>query len=132
MSRSSERLNEARLTEELAARLLGWRAAPGRFLTTGRAWVARRRFAPFERIEDAVRLLDLATDHYRLDGGKDSPDFAIEIRIGSRTITASGKLKARTITTALACALGLLEYPHEVVPSPATTDTRPKDESRSR
>ena len=98
---------EARLTEALALRLLGFRSAPGRFLKSGRGWIPKWRFAPFDCLEDAFRVLDLAADEYRLSGGNDGRSLLVEIRIGLKTTKMSGRGNARTITTALVKAMGI-------------------------
>ena len=104
---SRQAVEEARLTEELVRTVLGWRSAPGRFLKDGRAWMSKWRFAPFERLEDALQLLDIAADHYSLTNDRRGQGFTVEITIGPNTIKSSGKLKARTIAHALARALGV-------------------------
>jgi len=48
------------LTTMLAQRVMGWRDAPGRFMTGGRDWKPPWRFQPTKRLEDAFRLLDAA------------------------------------------------------------------------
>jgi hypothetical protein len=93
------------LTNELAARIMGWKPAPDRFVKSGRSWIPKWRFRPLAELADAFQLLDRAAHHYTLsmDGGT----FTAEIRVGSGRGTASGELKARTITLAVARALGL-------------------------
>lgn len=119
---------KARLTEELAHRILGWKSAPDRFLKAGRGWLPKWRFAPFERLEDAFRLLDSA-DTYVLT--KADSSFAAEVWVGSCTGRALGELKATTITLALAKAIGL--YPSdEAVPSFLPRDPRLKGGERTR
>jgi hypothetical protein len=100
-------VDEIRLTEELVWLILGWRSAPGRFLKVGRGWLPKWRFAPFDHLENAFELLESAADHYCLSGTKDGHTFTVKIAIGSRTILASGRPPARTITIGVARALGL-------------------------
>jgi hypothetical protein len=99
-------MSDDRLKEELALRLLGWRAGPDRFMKSGRSWIPKWRFKPFTRLEDAFLLLDGVDGTYVLsidaDGG-----FGAEVRIGERTGKASGEPKARAITLAIARSLGL-------------------------
>jgi hypothetical protein len=98
-------VNDDRLTDQLALRVMGWKVAPDRFVNSGRSWIPRWRFRPLEELADAFQLLDCAADHYVLK--RDGRSFTAEIRTGSRRGTASGELKARTITLAVARALGL-------------------------
>lgn len=97
-------------TAILAERVMGWNVGPERFLTGGRGWRARWRFQPLTRLEDAFEMLDSAKSEYRLavtDG-----TFTAEVQVRGRMGKASGNCKARTITIALAQALGL-EVPQE-------------------
>jgi hypothetical protein len=98
-------MNDERLTDELAARVMGWKPGPDRFVKSGRGWISRWRFQPLENLPHAFQLLDRATRNYTLtsDGGM----FTAEIRAASGRGTASGELIARTITLAVARALGL-------------------------
>ena len=99
-------MNDDRLTEKLAATVLGWKTAPGRFIKPDRGWTPRWQFAPFTRIEDAFLLLDRAASHFTVIVDK-GEGFCAEVRVGARIGKASGESSARTITMALACALGL-------------------------
>jgi hypothetical protein len=97
-------MNDDRLTDLLAARVLGWKPAPDRFLKPDRGWTPRWQFAPFKRIEDAFLLLDRAGDYtLKFAAGV----FTVRVRVGKRTGKAAGDEKARTITLAVAEALGL-------------------------
>jgi hypothetical protein len=99
-------MNDDRLTECLAVQVMGWRTAPGRFIKAGRAWTPSWKFAPLTNLEDVFTLLDAAASTYTLrtvTGGM----FEAEVRVGGRVGNASGKAKARTITLALARAVGL-------------------------
>jgi hypothetical protein len=97
---------EDRLKEELASRLLGWKAAPDRFLKSGRGWIPKWRFNPFTHLEDAFLLLDRAGGTYVLSVGSDGI-FSAEVQIGEQIGKASGEPKALAITLALARSLGL-------------------------
>lgn len=101
------RVNDDRLTDELARRVLGWRVSPGRFLTSGRSWEPRYRFEPLKQLEHAFRLLDRAATAYTLTVGKGGDIFTAEVTVEGRTGKATGPAKARTITLALAAAIGL-------------------------
>ena len=104
--RTREGFDDQRLTEELAARVLGWRLAPGRYIKSGRCWIPRWRFQPLVELDDAFKLLDGAAHFYILKSDR-SGAFSAEVSVGRNTGKASGKSKARTITLALAHALGL-------------------------
>jgi hypothetical protein len=98
--------HDARITDELASRVLGWRSAPDRFLKPGRSWVPRSRFKPFMRLEDAFLLLDRAGCTCVLSVGSNRV-FTAAVQIGDRIGKASGEPKARTITLAICKALGI-------------------------
>jgi len=99
-------MNDDRLTEKLAAEVLGWKIAPGRFLKPDRGWTPRWHFAPLTKIEDAFLLLDRVANHYTLTADE-SEGFRAEVYVGARVGRASGEPRARTVTFALARALGL-------------------------
>jgi hypothetical protein len=99
-------MNDDRLTECLAIRVMGWRTAPGRFIKAGRGWTPSWKFAPLTNLEDAFALLDNAASTYALRTGRDGM-FEAEVHVGGRVGNASGESKARTITLALARAVGL-------------------------
>jgi hypothetical protein len=90
----------------LAEKIMGWRAAPARFLMANRQWIPRWRFQPLDNLEDAFRLLETAASSYTLHASSDAT-FIAEVRIANRTGRASGKSKATTITVAVARAIGL-------------------------
>ena len=99
-------MNDERLTDELACRVLGWRTAPGQFIKADRSWAPRHRFAPLTRLDDAFQLVDRVATACKLTivkGGR----VAAEVQVGPRVGKASGKSKARTVTMALVWALGL-------------------------
>jgi len=98
-------MNEGRLTDQLATQVLGWRPSSDRYLKPGRGWIPRWRFRPLQELTDAFRLLDTGVQQYTLT--RDSRGFSAEVQIGSRRGSASGINKARTITLAVARALGL-------------------------
>jgi hypothetical protein len=98
-------MTDMRLTDELATRVLGWKPSSDRFVKPGRGWLPRWRFRPLEDLADALRLLDAATQHYVLTN--DGRTFTAEVEVSSRRGKASGRCKARTITVAVARAVGL-------------------------
>ena len=100
-------MNDDRLTDQLAFRVMGWKSAPDRFVKSGRSWIPRcGDSGPFERLADAFQLLDrAAANKYTLQ--RNGRTFTAEIRSDAGLATASGELKARTITLAVARALGL-------------------------
>jgi len=98
-------VTDQRLTDELATRVLGWKPSSDRFVKPGRGWLPRWRFRPLEEITDALRLLDAATQHYILKS--DGPTFTADVEINSRRGKASGRCKAKTISVAVARAMGL-------------------------
>jgi hypothetical protein len=121
-------MNDERLTDELA-RAMGWRPGPDRFVKSGRSWISKWRFRPLADLSDAFQLLDHVTDHYTLS--RDGGTFTAQVRAGSGRGTASGELMARTITVAVARAMGL-DPADGTTPASITTGTRQKDEARKR
>jgi hypothetical protein len=106
VSASSEAaMDDDRLTERLAAEVLGWKAAPDRFIKSGRSWIPRWRFRPFQELSSAFELLNHVTEHYRITCERRI--FCVEARIGKGRIKASGQNLAQTITTAVAESFGL-------------------------
>jgi hypothetical protein len=99
-------MNDLGLTDALACRVMGWKAAPDRFIKSGRSWIPRWRFQPLVELADAFRLLDRVAHQYCLssDGRR---TFRVEVHVGTRRGKAFGKHKARAITFAVARALGL-------------------------
>jgi hypothetical protein len=100
------KMTDERLTDELAVRGMGWRLAPGRYLKSGRCWIPRSRFQPLADVRDAFRVLEAVTDHYSLHA-KPGGAFAVEVRLGGRIARAEGKLRARTISLAVARVVGI-------------------------
>lgn len=94
------------VSEHLVRQLLGWKVAPDRFIKSGRSWIPKWRFNPLERLEDAFLLLDHANATYTLSVGSDRV-FVAEVRISNQIGKATGQAKARTITLAIALALGI-------------------------
>src|ERR1700687_6061055 len=98
-------MNDHRLTDELAIRVLGWQPSSDRFSKPGRGWIPRWRFRPLEDLADALRLLDAAALRFTLTA--DARTFIADVEINPRRGKASGVDKARAITVAVARALGL-------------------------
>jgi hypothetical protein len=98
-------MNDDRLTECLAVQAMRWKTAPGRYIKAGRAWTPSWKFAPLTNLENAFDLLDAAASSYTLRAGTGGM-FEAKVRVGARVGKASGKPKARTITLAVARALG--------------------------
>ena len=94
------------LTAVLAERILGWRVGPERFILGSRQWITRSHFQPFDRVQDAFRLLRKASIAFSLTKTPDGA-FCATVRVGNRTGTASGRAEADTITLAIARAVGL-------------------------
>jgi hypothetical protein len=117
------------LTDELAARVFGWRLAPGRYIKAGRSWIPRSRFQPLADLKDAFRLLDAASKDYCLLAKPDG-FFTAEIKMGGRIGKASGKSPSRTITFAVALALGI-DAPNEVA-LPTSVRSRSRKEASGR
>jgi hypothetical protein len=99
-------IEHERIAAILAERVLGWRVGPERFLLGNRQWITRSQFRPFDRVQDAFRLLRKASIAFSLtkttDGG-----FTATVRVGDLTGTASGRAEAATITLAIARVVGL-------------------------
>jgi len=98
-------MTDTRLTDELATRVLGWKPSSDRFVKPDRGWLPRWRFRPLEDLADALRLLDAAAQRYTLTN--DGSTFSADVQANSRRGKASGTNKARTITLAVARAVGL-------------------------
>lgn len=100
-------MNNERLTDELATRVMGWRLAPGRYIKSSRNWTPRWRFAPLTNLVDAIRLLDAAAPQkYTMHGGSGG-SFLVRVQIGAETGEAQGQSRARAITCAIARALAI-------------------------
>jgi hypothetical protein len=121
---SDIRLRDARLTEHLACKVMGWKMAPGRFIKSGRSWIPRWRFRPLEDLGDAFQLLDAAASQYKLVFLQGRP-FTAEVRAQGRIGRAFGESRARTITLAVARAL-------QLAPSIQATDATASSPRRKR
>jgi len=107
-SKRGRPLSDDQLSAILAQRVLGWRVGPDRFLLGDRRWLARWRFQPLKRVEDANRLLKAANaEDLQIGGGGISP-FRVRVRLpGGRVGEACDSSQARAITCAVARAFGI-------------------------
>jgi len=99
-------MSDSNLTSELAVLVMGWKATPDRFIKSGRSWIPKWRFQPLVDLADTFQLLDQAATRYSLTRDRYGI-FGATVRIAGRWGKASGEPKARTITIAVARALGL-------------------------
>jgi hypothetical protein len=90
----------------LAERVMGWNVAPDRFLTGGRRWIARWRFQPLTRLEDAFELLEKAGATFTLTTAPGG-GFTFWTRVNGRDGSASAASIAVAISVAIARAIGL-------------------------
>jgi hypothetical protein len=101
------------LTTLLAGRVMGWTAAPNRFLTGNRSWIPRWRFQPTERLSDAARLLEAASpDEYEIKANGTGP-VSVRVQIAGRTGEARDRSASRAISLAVADALQITVDPLE-------------------
>jgi hypothetical protein len=98
--------DDARLTDQLASKVMGWRVGPDRFILDGRRWLPKWRFAPLSCLDDAFKLLDRSGSTFKLQRIS-GMGFVVEVQVGDRVGRGSGEQKARVITFAVALALGL-------------------------
>lgn len=99
-------MTPAQLEALLAERLLGWRAAPDRFLFGKRQWIPRWRFQPLRRMEQTLELLQKAGARFtitRADGGT----VAAEVTVAGNAGRASARSEAAAVALALARAIGI-------------------------
>jgi hypothetical protein len=96
------------LTAILAERILGWRVGPERFILGSRQWITRAHFQPFDRIQDAFRLLKKAASAFSLTKTPDGV-FTATVQVGDLSGTASGRAEATAISLAIARAIGVHE-----------------------
>lgn len=96
-----------KLTALLAERVMGWSSGPGRLQVGKRSWITSWRFQPTERIADAFRLLEKAAPRRYVIEGDEHGNVSVEVKIAGATGEARGASKPRTITLAVARALGI-------------------------
>ncbi len=116
-------MSDEQLTTELAVQAMQWRLAAGRYLKPEGGWVSRSGFRPLVDVKDAFRALEAVTSDYSILA-KPGKGITVEVRLRGKTGKASGKLKARTISFALAHALGIeTEHDTQVSHTPASSST---------
>ena len=99
-------MNDRELTELVASRVMRWKICPDRFGKSGKSWIPRWRFQPLVELSEAFQVLDRAADHYSLTKDRHGI-FTATVQIGACRGKVSGESKARTVTLAVARALGL-------------------------
>jgi hypothetical protein len=100
-------MTTAELTALLAAKVMRWTVAPNRYLMENRRWIPSWRFQPLERLQDAFRLLDAADPEEYSINSRRGGTFTVRVQIYGTAGKASGICKARTISHAIARAIGL-------------------------
>jgi hypothetical protein len=100
-------MTEEMLTALLAQQLMGWRVGPDRYLLGQRRWLARWRFQPTKRTEDAFRLLEQAAPQEFTMSTADNGDFWVKVRVAGATGEARAACKPRAMTFAVARAIGI-------------------------
>ena len=95
------------LTRLLAERVMGWTAAPNRFMLGRRRWIPSWRFQPCGNLADAFQLLDAAKPETYSIGADETGCFWAKAQIGGVVGEARDRSKPRAITWAVARALGI-------------------------
>jgi hypothetical protein len=95
------------LTAVLAERVMGWTVGPDRFMMGNRGWMPRWRFQPADKLDDALRLLQVAAPQAYSICGDDTGNIHVQVRIAGRVGEARGTSKALAITHAIARAVGI-------------------------
>ena len=95
------------LDSVLAQRVLGWTAAPERFLTGNRGWLPRWKFQPSQKLADAVRLLEAAAAEEYSVTAVDGGNFAARVRIAGKSTEARAATKPLVICLAVAASFGI-------------------------
>lgn len=111
----------------LAENIMGWRSAPGRFLTGMRGWVPNWRFQPLTNVEDALKVAHAASAGLKLVISPDGLCTA-EAKVRNSSGRANSSSVAASITFATCRAVGL-EVPNGVefssAPKPSRRKSRP-------
>ena len=95
------------ITEVLAERILGWRSAPGRFLTGGRRWIPNWRFQPLKRLDDALRLLEaLNPDKYTIQA-LHGRGYFVQVVLDGKAAEHQDPFLPRSISLCVAAAVGI-------------------------
>ena len=100
-------MTDDQLTAILAERVMGWSVGPDRFPMGNRGWMPRWRFQPFEKLEDAFRLLEEARPQEYSICGDDEGTIQARVTIDRTAGEARGKSKPTVITQAIARAVGI-------------------------
>jgi hypothetical protein len=95
------------LVSLLAERVMGWGAAPNRFLVGNRCWMPRWRFQPTKNLENATALLEAADPAECSIARHGRGDWSATVRIGGNTAKARAASPEMAITLAVAQAFGL-------------------------
>ena len=115
-------MTNARLTDELACRVMRWKPGRDRFIKSDRQWVLRWRFQPLTSVENAFELLNTAAASLVLTTARDG-SYVAQVKLGRRAGRASSPSAATSITVAIARALQL-DVPNEALSSLATKPPR--------
>lgn len=99
------------LTAALAERVMGWTVGPDRFLTGNREWMPRWKFRPFEKIEDAFRLLAQAAPQEYNIRGDGKGNVCVRVALQGAEGEAQGTSASSVITFAVARAVGIEAEP---------------------
>jgi hypothetical protein len=123
-------MTKARLTDELACRVMGWKPGRDRFIKSDRQWTPRWRFQPLTDVDDAFQLLNAGAGSLVLRTAKDG-SYLAQVKLGHRTGRASSLSVATSISVAIARAIKL-DVPDEALPSLAAKPLLPKTEGQTR
>jgi len=95
------------LTAILAERVMGWTVGPDRFMMGNRGWTPRWRFQPAVKLDDALRLLEVASPQEYSICGDDKGNIHVKVRIAGTQGEARGTSRPLAITFAIARAIGV-------------------------
>jgi hypothetical protein len=98
---------DRRLTDALAAKVMGWKVFPNRFIKADRGWILRRRFQPCVNLQHAHLLLNTADPEEYLVGSTGQGQCCVRVRIAGVTAEARDAIQPRAITLAVARAVGI-------------------------
>jgi hypothetical protein len=99
-----------KLTILLVERVMGWRVGPERFWMSGRRWLARWRFQPTEKIEDALRLLKKAKPQKYSIEGDALGNIRVKVQIADTLGEACATSMALAVCQAIAKAMFGVEF----------------------
>ena len=98
-------MSTEQLTVILAQRVMGWRVGPDRFLMDKRQWLPRWRFQPLDRLQDAMRLLEVAAPKQCMITADGDGLVSVRVHIAGKTGESRERSKPRAIVLAVARAL---------------------------